>query len=93
MINSRTSFIGIAILIIIRLFFFRDGVTLVPGCVLILFAFTLVWFSEFWAEYLLPWGLMAYFATDFKTPGDSSAAVAVLGWAILLALGALILFF
>lgn len=93
MIESRTGYIGISILIIIRLFFFRDGVMLVPGCVLIVFAFTLVRFNEFWAEYLLPWGLMAYFATDFKTPGDSSVAVALLGWVILLTLGALIFFF
>ena len=93
MINSRTVFIGVSILIVIRLFFFRDGALLAPGAVLIVFAFTLVWFNEFWSEYLLPWGLMAYFATDFKTPGDSSAAVAMLGWAVLLFLGMLIFFF
>jgi len=90
--ESRTVFAGIALLIILRLVFFREGEMLFAGSVLILLAGTMVWFSDFWSDYLLTWGFMAYFASDFKAPQNSSAAVAMLGWVILLFLGVSVFF-
>lgn len=92
MIDSRTTFIGISILIIIRLFFFRDGELVIAGSVLILFAGSMVWFNEFLAEYVLGVGFMELFASDFNNPERSSAAIAFLGWVMLLLLGGLVFF-
>ena len=92
MINSRAAFIAISSLIIIRLFFVRDGDLVIAGSVLILFAGSMVWFNEFLAEYVLGVGFMELFATDFNNPERSSAAIAFLGWVMLLLLAGFVFF-
>lgn len=89
---SRAVFIGISLLIIIRLAFVRDGELVVAGFILTALAGMLVWFSDFLAEYVLGFGFMQFFATDFKHPERSSAAIAFLGWVMLVLFGVLVLF-
>ena len=83
-----------------RLVFFMISITIISGAYLqhgiemaiavaisILFSASMVWFNTFWANYLLPWGFMEYFSSDFKSPGNSAPAIVFLGWVILLILG------
>ena len=41
---------------------------------------TVVWFSDFWARYLLTFGFWESKAMDFKTSENSAGAVALIGW-------------
>ena len=52
----------------------------------------MVWFAEFWAKYFLAFGLMEYFAKDFKHPERSAGAIVFLGWLLLGAIGYFVFF-
>lgn len=57
----------------------------------ILLAASMVWFNRFWANYILRFGFLESLASDFKSAERSSAAIALLGWAVLLLTGLLLL--
>lgn len=89
---SRVVFVGISISLIAWLLLFRELEKAIAGSVLILLAATMVWYNSFWARYILRWGFLESFASDFKSAGRSSAAIAFLGWVVLLLTGLLLIF-
>jgi hypothetical protein len=81
---SRLVFAAIALAVVAR-FYATLGIEGAAGGLLaVALVGTMVWFNEFWAEYLLPFGFWASKASDFKTPQRSAAAVALIGWVLLL---------
>ena len=88
--KSRIVFAGISIAILARLIFVQGMEAAAAGVGLILLAGSMVWFSDFWARHILTYGLMPFFATDFKKAERSGAAVEFLGWVILILFGFLV---
>lgn len=88
---SRLIFIVIAGTIILRLFLVRGIEPATAGAVLVILIGTMVWFSDFWAEYILYFGFWESKAVDYKHPQRSTGAVAFLGWVFLLLLGVAII--
>src|SRR5690606_3428815 len=58
-----------------------DAALLSLGLVL---PFSMIVYSRFWCEWLLPFGLMEYFARDRSSPERSEPAIKLIGWVILL---------
>jgi hypothetical protein len=81
---SRVVFTGIALAVVARLYALLGIEGAAIGVVIVTLVGTMVWFNDFWAEYLLPFGFWASKASDFKTPQRSAAAVALIGWVLLL---------
>jgi len=81
---SRLIFTGIALAVVARFYAVLGIEGAASGLVVVALVGTMVWFSDFWAEYLLPFGFWASKASDFKTPERSAAAVALIGWVLLL---------
>ena len=81
---KRLIFIAIALAVVARLYAVLGIEGVASGLVIVTLLGTMVWFNEFWAEYLLPFGFWASKASDFKTPQRSAAAVALLGWVLLM---------
>jgi hypothetical protein len=84
---SRAIFIVVACLVVVKLYLSFGSGAATGGLALVAFAGSMVWFGDFWAEYILPFGFWHSKATDFKTPERSAGALAVLGWVMLLLLG------
>jgi len=84
---TRSLFIVIAATIILRLYLVQGIKPAVAGTVLVALIATMVWFSEFWAEYILYFGFWESKASDYKHPQRSTVAVVFLGWVSLLLLG------
>ena len=83
---SRVIFLVISILVITRLFLVKDIEIAAIGTISVFVAATMVWFSGFWAKYLLGFGFMEQMATDYNNSGASAGAIALLGWIVLLLL-------
>ncbi len=84
---SRLIFIGIAVLIVVRLYLVRDIDAALVGLVAVILIGTMVWFSDFWSRYILPFGFWESKASDFKTPERSRGAIVFIGWVFLALLG------
>lgn len=85
--TSSIVFAGISILIVARLLVVRDIEAVIAGCVSVAVLGSMVWFSEFWTDYVLPFGFWESKASDHGTPRQSGPAIAMIGWALLLVLG------
>jgi hypothetical protein len=90
---KRLIFIAIALAVVARLYALLGIEGVASGLVIVTLLGTMVWFNEFWAEYLLPFGFWASKASDFKTPQRSAAAVALLGWVLLVLVACAVYFF
>ena len=85
---SRLVFIAIAASIVLRLFLVQGLKPAAAGAVIVLLIGTMVWFSDFWAEYIIYFGFWESKASDYRHPQRSAGAVAFLGWVSLLLFGA-----
>lgn len=85
---SGIVFVVISIVMVARLYVLAGVEAAAGGLALAAVAATMVRFNEFWAEYILPFGFWASMASDSRNPGRSSAAVALLGWVLLILLAA-----
>ena len=85
--TSSIVFAGISILIVGRLILVRDMEAAIAGCAAVVFLGSMVWFSEFWTDYVLPFGFWETKASDYGTPRQSGPAIAMIGWALLFVLG------
>lgn len=54
----------------------------------VIFCGSMIFFSQLWAQYIIPFGLSATNASDYAHATDSAPAVILLGWILL---GAVIL--
>ena len=84
---SRVIFIGIAIFIVSRLFLLQGIEVAAAGLFGVTVIGAMVWFSGFFAEYILPFGFWESKARDFKKPQQSESAVVMIAWIFLLLLG------
>jgi hypothetical protein len=50
----------------------------------LIFILAMIWFNEFWAKYILPFGWLESKAKDFKKAEYSAPAIAFIGWVLLL---------
>jgi len=90
--TSRVVFIGISIFLVAWFLLFREFEKAIAGSFVILVAASMVWCNNFWTSYILRWGFLESFASDFKSAGRSSAAITFLGWVVLLLTGLLLIF-
>lgn len=81
---ARLVFLVIAALIVARLYIVEGAHAAGGGLGIVAITGAMIWFSRFLAEYLLPLGFWASKATDFKHPERSAAAIALIGWVLLL---------
>ena len=84
---NRILFSVISILIMIRVFVTKGHEEAIGISVALVLLGTLIWFTDFWTDYILAFGFWESKATDFKTPGDSSAALVFLAWVVMLVVG------
>lgn len=47
---------------------------------------SLIWYSDWWSQLWLGFGLMAFLAKDFHSAGQQGPVVALMGWILLLLL-------
>lgn len=80
---ARLVFAVIATLIIARLYIVGGIQAAGGGLVAVALTGTMIWFSRFLAEYVLPMGFWASKASDFKHPERSAGAIALIGWVLL----------
>jgi len=83
MISSRVLFAGSALFVVLKLFSVRDFESAVGGTVGVLVTASMMWFSDFWATYILPFGFWASKASDYRSPGNSEGAIILLAWVFL----------
>lgn len=81
---NRLIFTGIALAVVARFYAVLGIEGATSSLAIVTLIGTMVWFNDFWAEYILPFGFWASKASDFKTPRRSAAAIALLGWVLLL---------
>ncbi len=79
-------FFAVSGLILARLLLDGDTDKLIAGSVLLCLAGVMIWFNRLWARYFLGFGFIESLASDFSNPERSSAAIAFLGWVLLLLL-------
>ncbi len=88
---SRIVFIGLSIAMMAGVVLFGDMEKAIAVAVVILLAASMLWFNSIWANYILRFGFLESLASDFKSAEQSSAAIALLGWLVLLLTGLLLL--
>jgi hypothetical protein len=86
------AFTAVAVLIVVRLFWVRDIESALVGSVAVVLIGTMVWFSDFWTTYILPFGFWQTMATDYNSPERSGGAIAMIGWVLLLLIGYAVFF-
>jgi len=84
---SRLFFMGIVIAIVARLFWLRDVEPALVGSVGVVLLCTMVWCTQVWVDYILPFGFWASKASDFGSPGKSSGGLVLMAWVLLLLMG------
>lgn len=80
---SRVIFIALTALVVARMFVLKGAEAAIGAALGIAVLGTMVWYSDFWARYLLAFGFWESRASDFKTPENSAPAVALIGWILL----------
>ena len=80
---TRTIFFALAVLVVVRVFLLKGAEAALGAALGVAVLGTMVWFSDFWARYLLAFGFWESKATDFRTAENSAPAVALIGWILL----------
>jgi len=80
---TRTIFFALAVLVVVRVFLLKGAEAALGAALGVAVLGTMVWFSDFWARYLLAFGFWESKATDFRTAETSAPAVALIGWILL----------
>jgi hypothetical protein len=88
---SRLVLIGLAALVIGRLFAMQGLEAAFAGLLGVALCVSMIELNDFWAEHLLPFGFWASKARDFEQAGRSAGAVALIGWILLLLLAGAVL--
>ena len=76
---TRTIFFALAVLVVVRVFLLKGAEAALGAALGVAVLGTMVWFSDFWARYLLAFGFWESKATDFRTAETSAPAVALIG--------------
>lgn len=85
--KSSTIFSAIALLIVVRLFFVLDLGSALAVSLAVAVIGTMVWFSDIWTHYILPFGFWQTMARDYSSPERSGGAIVMIGWVLLILLG------
>ena len=86
-ITSRTIFTALALLIVARLFWMLEPGQAIAGSIGVVVIGTMVWFTDIWTDYILPFGFWETKASDYGSPRNSMGALVILAWVLLAVLG------
>ena len=85
--KSSTIFTGIALVIVVRLFFVVDLGQAFAVSLAVVVIGTMVWFTDILTDYILPFGFWETKASDYGSPRQSMGALVILAWVLLILLG------
>ena len=87
----QVALIAISLFVVGRLYAMQGVEAALTGLGGVALFGSMVWYSEFWAEYVLPLGFWASKASDFDRPGRSAVGITLIGWVLLLLLAGAVL--
>ena len=80
----RAGSFALGVFVVGRLYLFRGIDAAAGGLIASILIGSMIWRSDVWAEYVLPFGFWASKASDFERASHSAAGIAIMGWALML---------
>jgi hypothetical protein len=80
-------YVAVASMLVLKLFDRGETEAVLAGAAGVVVCGSMIFLSQVWADYILPFGFWEHFASDAGSSGNSAPAIAFIGWILLALMG------